>query len=222
MPEHISITNAARRFNISDKTLRNWVRWGWIEASRVIIDGRAHQLLSVEKLQALIKERGLQEHTGKPENSGMTIDIVEIKEELQRLAGAIFDLENRMHSLIESLNARLSGLERARDAPSAPPRQIIAPRAQTSLASSQTQKSTLPDGWVGLEEFRHHIPETTARRWVKENGGMLGDWRAANGKKVVIALTPELQRAYYLHFSQKIEQFERCTNCPHEPQDQEQ
>lgn len=218
MPEHISITEAARRFGISDRTLRNWVRWGWIEADRVIIEGRAHQLLSADKLQALIKERGLQEHTGKPEYSGMTNDIAEFKNELQRLAGAISNLENTM----ESLNARLSVLEQARDAPSAPPRQIIAPRVQTPLASSQEQKSTLPDGWAGLEEFRHSIPETSARRWVKSNGGIAGDWRAANGKKVAIALPPEIQHAYYLHFSQKIEQFEPCENCPHEPQVQEQ
>src|SRR5579859_2037797 len=126
MPEHISITEAARRFGVSDRSIRNWVRWGWIEANRVIIEGRAHQLLSVDKLQALIKERGLQEHTGKPEHSGMTIDIAELKRELQRLADTISNLENK----IEDLEARLSELERARDAPSAPTRQIIAPRVK--------------------------------------------------------------------------------------------
>ena len=91
--------------------------------------------------------------------------------------------------------------------------------AHTLHQESSASRDTLPEGYTLVHWFNvlHHIPDTTANRWIQQQRFPItrneAGWKV-HRMTVKIALSPEQQRAYYLAcYGEPI--FSPCEKCPH-------
>lgn len=209
MTEYLSLPEAAHRYNLSEKTLHNWINKRWLQADKMLVNGRNQYLIDTSKLETVIDERN------------MLAPIRARSSTSQNDTDAI--------ARIEALEKRVAKLERlleykVQSPPIAetPVPSLPLPEPKTKrqhYANPDKESNPLPDGCVSFFQFQHGISDGTAGRWKREQTSdlvQIGSWHGPSGHQVKVILTPDGQRAYYL-WAKDRPGFVGCDDCPHLP-----
>ena len=172
--EHITLTEASRRYHISERTLRKWIRHQDLPAQEVMIERRKYWQIEVDELERVIEAKHavtVQEHrldTESPTPGGDRAPIGGIGSQPDRATESAASQEHAT---------------RSEDGPTKP----------------VTPIQTLPDGWIVTRTFADEhkvlirdVQEALSQRKIKAERG---EWR--DGKT---ALTPEQQRMFCDYF----------------------
>ncbi|MBO0794405.1 MAG: hypothetical protein J2P36_26115 [Ktedonobacteraceae bacterium] len=184
--ERISAIEAQRRFNVSEKTIRNWIKSGRLSTKDIIISGRRQHGILPSDIQLLLEERGMRRKT--PEPSGnQEHRIAQLEERVEKLEIA---LKSIVRPVGPPIDFKIS------TSPS-PPQQ----KRPITVSGS---KSTIPEGHAIFAEFfdLHGISESTARRGMKNKLFKVehGVWYNAQGKRVEQLLDQQGQQEFHLAY----------------------
>lgn len=192
MPQgYLNVTEAARKYNITEKTIRSWITKRLLPAHTVVIRGMTQYAIAIADIEAVITERAMGQEEKKETSS----------------------LEQEIRQRITNLEQRVSELERKLEIP----QQVIdqAPRhlqGKETTADTSSTDSTLPSGYIPLVDFWHGLPETTITRYAKGHVTH-GQWRC-QGRVIKTALSLRQQADLYQVIHQH-KAFQPCSNCPH-------
>lgn len=203
MPEYLSVVEASRRYLISEKTLRNWIKANILPADKVRLAGRLQYAINPAMLEATMNDRNM---TAIPVHSGITDSTTHIKALEQRLEA----LERRVSELEASLRTPKPEIPTL-------PLQPISKPLRTHHANPDKANNPIPAGCVSFVHFLHGIPESSARRWKQEQSSDVaqdGIWHGDSGHQVKIILTPEGQYVY-CQWAKDRKGFSPCADCPH-------
>lgn len=200
----LTLTEAARRLNVSAKTMRHYIDTGQVEATH----NREHMPYfyeiteeSVEALAVILAARTkkVQAHT--------VLDTVEV------LVARVEALERH----IEMLKDRIAKLEEREVFTPAQARKEAAPRPKEYYEQRAPQK--LAGDLIAASDFAdlHNIPQTTMNKAIDTSRlpCVRGSWRKERGKGLINkALNAEGRHIFYLIYSTS-ERFHACAECPH-------
>src|SRR5690348_2617485 len=135
MPEYLSVVEASRRYLISEKTLRNWIKANILPADKVRLAGRLQYAINPAILEATMDDRNM---TAIPVRSGIkdsdTDSIAHIKALEQRL---------------EALERRVSHLEAS----------LRTPKPEIPTLSAQPLSKPLRTRHANPEKLSNPLPE---------------------------------------------------------------
>lgn len=157
MPEYLNATEAARRYPVSERTIRKWIDKGVLNAPIERVNGVKQYAISTDELEAVLMRRNT---TGTlPEQSGTLL--------IDRIAA----LEQR----VSELEAIVQALQRPTFADVSTPRHTQQEHAMPTTEA----RNELPDNLVSFASFyrAHGIPETSARRAIGAHFAIVsGQW----------------------------------------------
>jgi hypothetical protein len=190
MGEYITATMASRRFAISEKTIRNWIKMGKLPAQKIKIDGLDQWQIDTEDIEQVVNRKS----TGMPpEEMIARFELIE-----QRL---------------DAIEQRLDAMTRPRPQEQ-PPAEAVAP-VRAALASLM-KLTPAPDEPMRLNQFcdLHAINRNEAER-LYGMGLIAGTREPGKGRrKGSIILSAKGMHDFWVQFKDHAE-FRKCDTCPH-------
>lgn len=188
MGELLTATEASRRYSISERTIRTWIRVGKLPARKAKIDGLDSWQIDTDEIEKAIARK----KAGKLNASTLP----------------------EVFARMEALESRLSAIEETLDTMTAPQTQEP---AMVTTEATMTHAPPNEDDLVAFVDFykQHHISESTARRVLEEHQeSAISGERHIAGKTVKHALDAAGRHVFYLVFREKAS-FRQCPGCPH-------
>lgn len=189
MGELLTATEASRRYSISERTIRSWIRVGKLDARKAKIDGLDSWQIDTDEIEKAIARK----KAGK-------LNASTLPEVFARMEA----LESRL-SAIEEMLATMTALQPQEPA-------MVTTEATMTHAPPMTEGDLI--SFVDFYEV-HGISESTARReLVKHRDSVTQGKRKIAGKTVEQALDATGRHVFYEVFKEKAS-FRYCPSCPH-------
>jgi hypothetical protein len=213
MAEYISAMEASRRYHLSDKTIRKWIKSGKLPAQEQFIEGLRQYAISTDDIELLLIRRTTQRDGIYPADTGMSL-----LEHLQEMEARLADVEEKLNSLTqlcEALKHRVDEREAHQIAPESVQQPLVPlsplalprydkPARNQSQAQTEAHKRGLPEGLVNFTDFyRWHGISSRAAGRGKDNHAFavqIGNWWDEKGHRITLALDEEGQRDFCRYF----------------------
>lgn len=139
MPERLSVTDAARRYLISEKSIRNWLKDGLLFAEKRRVNGKMQYAIDPKELEKVMQERNM-----------VAIPMPQTDDRIAKLERHLYAAENA----IAALRQRVEALE--------------AKQRDTSHLAPSLPVVEVSEGTVEVDEFKrlHNLHITQVRNVV--------------------------------------------------------